>query len=128
MMLDIRLSEIIETGTQYTKNIPLGIAISLLFAYEFFTIIPISFNDVSILSYLLNLINSLNALVLNSDISYHMVYNSIYPNIAETAFFNFTQIAALGLHLYTFGSIWLIITSVILLLAMISPIFLNKQN
>ena len=52
MLINIRLTDIIETGSQYTKNIPLALGISLLFIYEFFTIMPFSFNNVSILSYL----------------------------------------------------------------------------
>lgn len=77
------------------KNIPLAVGISFLFIYEFFTILPFSFNDVSILSYLLNLINNLNTLILTSNAyisSYNIVYNAINPAITDTVFINFTQI------------------------------------
>jgi len=128
MLINIRLTDITETGSQYTKNIPLAMGISLLFAYEFFTILPFSFNDVSIFSYLLNLINSLNAFILNSDISTaNIVFNTSNPVIADTAFANFTQVQAIGLTLYTVGAIWLILVSLILLLAMIAPIFITKK-
>lgn len=131
MMVNIKLTDIVETGTQYTKNIPLALGISSLFIYEFFTITPFSFNDVSMLSYLLNLINNLNTLILtsNADISsYNIVFNTVNPVITDTVFINFTQIQALGMNLYTFGSIWLITTAVILLLAMVAPIFLSKSD
>ena len=131
MLINIRLTDIIETGSQYTKNIPLALGISLLFVYEFFTIMPFSFNNISIISYLLNLVNNLNTLILTSsaDISaYNTVYAAINPAITDTVFINFTQIQALGLNLYTYGSIWLIITSVILLLAMVAPIFISKRS
>ena len=49
-MLNIKLSDITEVGSQYTKNLPLAIALAVLFTYEFFTIIPFSFSDVSIVS------------------------------------------------------------------------------
>ena len=130
MLINIRLTDIIETGSQYTKNIPLALGISLLFIYEFFTIMPFSFNNVSILSYLLNLINNLNTLLLTNiaDISsYNVVYKTVNPVLADTTFTNFTQIEALGFTLYTIGAILLIITSVILLLAMIAPIFISKK-
>ena len=126
MLLNIKLSEIADTSTQYTKILPLALRISLLFIFEFFTIVPFTFNDVSIISYLLNLINNLNTLMLTNiaDIlSYNVVYNTINPILAVSTFTSFTQIQALGINLYTFGSMWLIITSVILLLAMIAPIF-----
>jgi NADH-ubiquinone oxidoreductase chain 6 len=131
MLLNIKLSEIVETSTQYTKNLPLALGISLLFIFEFFTIMPFTFNNVSIISYLLNLINNLNTLMLTNiaDISsYNVVYNTINPILADSTFTSFTQIQALGINLYTFGSVWLIITSVILLLAMIAPIFVSKPK
>ena len=83
MLLNVRLSEITEVSTQYTKNLPLAFAIGSLFIYEFFTIMPFSFNDVSILSYLLNLISNFNGLLLNSNLStanfsYYMWHNSLY--------------------------------------------------
>jgi NADH-ubiquinone oxidoreductase chain 6 len=36
MMINVRLTDILETGTQYTKNIPLALTVSGLFLYEFF--------------------------------------------------------------------------------------------
>ena len=126
MLLNIKFSEIVDTSYQYTKILPLALGISLLFIFEFFTIVPFTFNDVSIISYLLNLINNLNTLMLTNIaniLSYNVVYNTINPILAVSTFTSFTQIQALGINLYTFGSMWLIITSVILLLAMIAPIF-----
>ena len=131
MLLNIKFSEIVDTSYQYTKILPLALGISLLFIFEFFTIVPFTFNDVSIISYLLNLINNLNTLMLTNIaniLSYNVVYNTINPILAVSTFTSFTQIQALGINLYTFGSMWLIITSVILLLAMIAPIFVSKKN
>ena len=64
MMINIKLTDILETGSQYTKTLPLALAIGLLFVYEFFTIIPFSFNNVSAISALLNLLTNLNELLL----------------------------------------------------------------
>ena len=131
MLLNIKFSEIVDTSYQYTKILPLALGISLLFIFEFFTIVPFTFNDVSIISYLLNLINNLNTLMLTNIaniLSYNVVYNTINPILAVSTFTSFTQIQALGINLYTFGSMWLIITSVILLLAMIAPIFISRKN
>ena len=129
MLLNIKLTDILETSHQYTKNLPLALAIGSIFTYEFFTIIPFSFNDVSLLSSLLNLITNLNGLFLNSDIStVNVVYNTINPVLADTTFTNFLQVQSIGQSLYTFGAYWLIITSVILLLAMVAPIFISKKN
>ena len=129
MLLNIRLSDLLEAGSLYTKNIPLAIAIGSLFIFEIFTIIPFSFNDISLISTILNIIINLNGLFLNSDISsINVVYNTINPISADFTFTNFTQIQALGQSLYTFGAFWLIITSVILLLAMVAPIFITHKS
>ena len=50
MMINIKLTDILETGSQYTKNIPLALIIGSLFIYEIFTILPFIFNNVSIIN------------------------------------------------------------------------------
>lgn len=129
MMINIKLTDILETGNQYTKNIPLALAIGSLFIYEIFTILPFSFNNVSGLSTLFNMLTSFNGLLLNYDISNINELNTAFnPAIADTTFTNFLQIEAIGHGLYTYGAFWLIITSVILLLAMIAPIFISRKS
>ena len=128
MLLNIRLSDLLEAGSLYTKNIPLAIAIGSLFIYEIFTIIPFSFNDVSLISTILNIITNLNGLFLNSDISsINVVYNTINPISADFTFTNFTQIQVLGQYIYTTAAYWLIITSMILLLSMVAAIFITHS-
>ena len=129
MMINIKLSDILDAGSQYTKNLPLALAIGSLFIYEFFTIIPFSFNDVSLISNVLNLLTNLNVLFLNSDIfSNNIVYNAFNPIMVDTTFTSFLQVQAIGQSLYTIGAFWLIITSLILLLAMVAPIFISKKS
>lgn len=129
MMINIKYTDILETGSQYTKNLPLAIAIGSLFIYEIFTIMPLSINNVSIISVLLETLTNFNGLLFNSEISaINSVNTAYYPNIADTTFTNFLQIEAIGQHLYTTGAFLLIITSVILLLAMIAPIFISRNK
>ena len=45
-MINIKLTDILETGTQYTKNLPLAISIGSLFLYLFYNIIPFNFNNI----------------------------------------------------------------------------------
>ena len=128
MMINIKLTDILETGSQYTKTLPLSLSIGSLFVYEFFTILPFSFNDVSIVSSLLNLLTNFNSLLLTSDINTNnIIYTAFNPVIADTTFTSFLQVQAIGQSLYTYGAFWLIITSVILLLAMIAPIFISRK-
>ena len=64
MMINIKLTDILETGSQYTKNLPLAFAIGLLFIYELFTIMPFILNNVSSISALFDLITKFNNFII----------------------------------------------------------------
>jgi NADH-ubiquinone oxidoreductase chain 6 len=128
MMLNIKITDILETGSQYTKNIPLALIIGSLFIYELFSIIPFTINDISGISSLLGSLTSLNRLLLNSDISsMNGVLNTFDPYIYDINFINSLQIEAIGQSLYTSEGIFLITLSIILLLAMIAPILISRN-
>lgn len=127
MMINIKLTDILEAGSQYTKNIPLAFAIGSLFLYELFNIMPFTISDVSSISTFLNLFTNLNILLLSSG-SVAEVFTSYLPVTADTAITNYLQIQAIGQYIYTTGAVQLIITSLILLLAMIAPIFISKNK
>src|SRR6202789_2285905 len=63
MMINIKLTDILETGNQYTKNLPLAIAIGSLFIFIIFTILPFNFNNIPALSLLLNKLTYLNSIL-----------------------------------------------------------------
>ena len=124
MMINIKLTDILETGSQYTKNLPLALSIGSLFIYEIYTIIPFSFKYVS-----QDLLVKFNGFILNYEVSMNDWVNTAFnPVIADTALTPFLQIEAIGQGLYTYGASWLIIISIILLLAMIAPIFISKSK
>ena len=78
---------------------------------------------------MLNLIINLNGLLLGNKLSLdNAISIAMSPNIADTTIVNILQIESIGYSLYTYGSSWLIIISIILLLAMIAPIFISKPN
>jgi len=129
MMINIKYTDILETGKQYTKNLPLALSIGSLFIYEIFTILPFTFNNVKALSYLLEILTNLNGLLLNSNSEiYYLttVFNTFNPAFVDTTITEFIQIEAIGQNIYTYGAVLLIISSVILLLAMIAPIFISR--
>ena len=131
MMINIKLTDILETGSQYTKNLPLALAIGSVFLYEIFNIMPFSLNNVSAISALLNILTNSNLFILNSDISALSSVDTapllaLDPNISDTTFTNFLQIQAIGQGLYTYGAVWLILSSIMLLLAMVAPIFISR--
>ena len=137
MMINIKLTDILETGSQYTKNIPLAFSVGSLFLYEIFTIMPFSFNNVSAISTLLEFFTKFNSILLKSEASsvlntlpsygeeLHAAFN---PGIADTTFTQFLQIQAIGQGLYTYGATWLLVCSIILLLAMVAPIFNSRMS
>lgn len=128
MMIHIKLTDILDVGTEYTKNLPLALAVAGLLAYGLFTIVPLSGTNVSILSLPLNLLNYFNESILSSDISsVTIINNNISPVNADISFFNLLQIESLGHALYTYGALWLIVTSFILLLSMLAPILLTYR-
>jgi NADH-ubiquinone oxidoreductase chain 6 len=130
MMINIKLTDILEEGSQFTKNIPLAIVIGSLFIYEIISILPFTFNNVPALSYLFKLLTNLNLLLLPNFKSFlgNTVFITNNPNIFDTNFTTFLQIQSVGQSLYTYGAILLIILSIILLLAMIAPIFISRKT
>src|SRR5215471_17941528 len=127
MMINIKLTDILETGSQYTKNLPLATAIISLFIYELFSIMPFTLNNVSGITILLDSLTNLNNLLLNSNTySLNTVLNTFNPNFADTTITNYLHIESIGLNIYTYGAILLIILSIILLLSMVAPIIISR--
>jgi len=139
MMINIKLSDILETGTQYNQNLPLAIAIGSVFIFIIFTLIPINFNNIPALSLILDKITNINTnisnIIFNS--KFYLLYFTLYFLMSyKFALFllfdinicDFQQIEGLGLGLYTYGAVLLIILSIILLLAMLATIILSKSK
>nr|YP_009710794.1 NADH dehydrogenase subunit 6 [Macrolepiota fuliginosa]QFZ98743.1 NADH dehydrogenase subunit 6 [Macrolepiota fuliginosa] len=152
MMINIKLTDILETGSQYTKNLPLAIAIGSLFIFIIFSIIPFNFNNVPAISIFLDKITYLNTILSGSSnsslaaaaaaassyvVSMDLI-NSIVTNnnlapiftsqSSDVIITDFQQIESLGYSLYTYGAVLLITLSVILLLAMFATIVISKNN
>jgi NADH-ubiquinone oxidoreductase chain 6 len=133
MMINIKLTDILETGNQYTKNLPLAIAIGSLFIFIIFTILPFNFNNIPALSLLLNKITYLNSILSDSKIvSINLintvVNNSLLSSVSDVLITEFQQIEVLGHGLYTYEAVLLITLSVILLLAMFATIIISRSN
>ena len=133
MMINIKLTDILETGSQYTKNLPLAIAIGSLFIFIIFQIIPFNFNNVPALSIILDKITYFNSVLSDSNIVSINLINSIVNNyfsssLSDVMITEFQQIEVLGHGLYTYGASLLITLSMILLLAMFATIIISKSN
>ena len=133
MMINIKLTDILETGNQYTKNLPLAIAIGSLFIFIIFTILPFNFNNVPALTILLNNMTYLNSLYSDSkfisiNLINSIVNNSFFSSVSDILITEFQQIEVLGHGLYTYEAVLLIILSIILLLAMFATIIISRSN
>ena len=77
MMINIKLTDILETGYHYTKNIPLALTVSGLFLYEFFNILP-SYLNSTVLSYPQLADNSIILSIIKNIV---LTLNSLFSNI-----------------------------------------------
>lgn len=141
MMINIKLTDILEVGTDYTKNLPLALIIGAIFIFAIFgSVSSTQLIEVGAdfqTSFATSIIHSLNSVVtipssnalsvgaLSNFISLHGA-STVYPYSVDTYLLDYTQIEALGHNLYTNSAILLILTSFILLLSMLAPIMLSS--
>lgn len=132
MLINIRVSELLSATN---NTIPLAIIIAILFYTPIYEILPYSI--ASYISYTENLNTSINDILFNNTNYLNNNYKLISDkdeitfvtsklwdgNLAEV-----THISSLGNILYTNYSIWLIITSIILLLAMVGAIVITIKQ
>jgi NADH-ubiquinone oxidoreductase chain 6 len=133
MMLNVRLTEILETGSQYTKTLPLALCVGSLFIFIIFSIIKLNFNNVPVLAIFLDKITYLNGFFSNYNLITINLINSIVDNIYNSSSSDllitiFQDVEVLGHNLYTYGAILLITLSIILLLSMFATIIISKSN
>nr|YP_010721268.1 NADH dehydrogenase subunit 6 [Cyathus jiayuguanensis]WDS46462.1 NADH dehydrogenase subunit 6 [Cyathus jiayuguanensis] len=130
MMINIRLSDVSETGTQYTKNLPLAIAIGSVFIFILFSFVKFNATSLSSIS-IVELTNSISGLIntisagsdrITLGLSDGLIVNS------DLLISPFTQIEGLGFVLYTTDAVLLISLSMILLLAMLAIIVITSSN
>lgn len=135
MMLNLRLVELIDTGQEYTQNLPLGAIIGALFFFELLSILPFSlftadgsaaqsglFNLPAFLEQGLGLFSFINSLVLGIDTATPSmspwsplgasgggvrtnVHVTFNPVVADNNFTSFLQIESIGQGLYTYASL-----------------------
>ena len=127
MMLNIRLVELSEIGAEYSKNFPLAIIVASTLSYIILTnSLTRSIDNVYLITALFDKLN-FSILGLNNSQSENYLntgFNTIYNNI----FVNYEQIQAVGAIMYSSYSLYLILCSFILLLAMLGPIIITLDK
>jgi len=136
MLINIRVSELLSNTS---NSIPLGILITIAFNYPIYQILPYSIAAFN--SYTVNLNNTLNDIWYNNYSDYLNKFfklNSLELDKGEISFVTSkiwdgylsetSHITSIGNIIYTSYSMWLIITSIILLLAMVGAIVITIKQ
>ena len=136
MLINVRISELLSNTS---NSIPLAIIITISFNYPVYQVLPYSIAAFN--SYTVDLNNTLNDIWYNNYSDYlnklfrlsgieldngeiSFVSSKIWDgNLSETS-----HITSIGNIMYTSYSVWLIITSIILLLAMVGAIVITIKQ
>jgi len=136
MLINIRISELLSDAS---NSIPLAVIIAIAFNYPVYQILPYSIASFN--NYTIDLNNTLNDIWYNnySDF-FNKVFNLVINKIDNGEIFFVTSniwdgnlaetshITSIGNIMYTTYSIWLILTSIILLLAMVGSIVITIKQ
>jgi len=141
MLINVRISELLSNTS---NSIPLAILITIAFNYPVYQVLPYSVATLN--SYTVSLNNTVNNLINNNYSDYlNRLFNMINPNSnaqelsnGEISFVTSkawdgnlaeaSHITSIGNIMYTSYSIWLILTSIILLLAMVGAIVITIKQ
>lgn len=125
MMLNIRLVEISEVGSDYNKNFPLAIIVASALSYIILSnSITKSTDSVYLISALFDKLNFSTLGITSSSNYINAGFNTTVSNI----FVGYEQIQAVGAIMYSSYSLYLILCSFILLLAMLGPIIITLDR
>ncbi|CBQ72567.1 NADH:ubiquinone oxidoreductase chain 6 (mitochondrion) [Sporisorium reilianum SRZ2] len=137
MMLNLQLTELSAVGNEYTQNLPLATILGSLLLFELVSVVP-SFDGFYQLNSTATIFKSLGVGILNwfnslslgveNTFAFAEVNQTFNSFAADTQFATFLQIQTIGQVLYTNGALWLIVSSLILLLAMVGPITLSMNK
>ena len=132
MLINVRISELLNDTS---NTIPLALIIALLFIYPLYQVLPHNVSTFSL--YNIGIYNTLMYYTYNNTIGDYLNYG-FFTDVDKVLFVSSkmwdgtlaeaTHISSIGNIMYTNYSIWLIITSVILLLAMVGAIIITIKQ
>jgi NADH-ubiquinone oxidoreductase chain 6 len=136
MLINIRISELLS---ETNNDIPLAVLTVLLFYNIVEQVLPSNLTDKTIISYLSNSLHDLYFLIVNQNddeaifwwiIEYMSRQDIAYASSKswDSSLVEFTHITGIGNIMYTTYSLWLIISSVILLLGMVGAIVITIKK
>lgn len=127
MLINVRISEL---STDNNNSVPLGIAIGIFFNITLYKLLPYNIEIGSFYNMdnqvantkITNTVNSYFSIFHNKDLSF------VTSNIWDGALAESSHITSIGNVLYTNYPLWLIITSLILLLSMVGAIIITIKK
>jgi NADH-ubiquinone oxidoreductase chain 6 len=130
MLINIRISELLN---ETNNTLPLGIITVINFDYIIGQVIPFNQLEPSFIEHLISSWFEFFYTVQQSDKYFNIVENKQSISLAsasnwDTALVDITDITSVGNIMYTSYSIWLVITSIILLLAMVGAIVITIKQ
>ena len=129
MLINIRISELVS---ETNNDIPLAVLTVLLFYFIIGQVIPSNLTDNTIVSYLSNSFSEVYNVQLDNeilniiDLKQEIAYAS--SKSWDNSLIEFTHITGIGNIMYTNYSLWLIISSVILLVGMVGAIVITIKQ
>ena len=123
MLINVRVSELLSDTS---NNIPLALVITVSYNFAVSQILPLnllSFNSNNVNTSYFYLLGRFFSFFSNNDEIMFVTTKLWDGNLAET-----THIASIGNIMYSSYSIWLIVTSIILLLAMVGAIVITIKQ
>ena len=133
MLINIRISELL---TDSSNSVPLAIIVGIWLNYLIYQLLPYG---ISVINNSFNNINNYLNIILGDNL-FNWFFNDLYKtdnnesiyhishNLWDSYLIESTHITSIGNVLYTNYSIWLIITSIILLLAMVGAIIITIRQ
>lgn len=132
MLINVRVSELLSDAS---NSIPLAIIVGISFNYALYEILPYSVATLN--RYSVNIKDSLLDIIYNSNNDYFNLFR-IFQNKDEIVFVTSktwdgslaenSHITSIGNIMYTSYSMWLMLTSIILLLAMVGAIVITIKQ
>lgn len=129
MLINIRVSELF---TNTNNDLPLATLTVIIFYYIMGQVLPSNFTENSIVSYLSNSFSDIYNVQLDNelfnivDLKQQIGYAS--SKSWDNSLIEPTHIASIGNIMYTSYSMWLIVTSIILLLGMVGAIMITIKQ
>ena len=123
ILVHIKYIELSEVAQEYTQNLPLGAIIGTLFLLEVLSSTLMPYHSI---------LGSGEEIPARRALSYGLdesvLISSSEYQFWDSSFYSFSHIEGLGYTIYTYGLLWFILGSMILLLGMIGPIALTYDK